>query len=219
MSSWNVLIATLGQRHDRFDRLLGQLMPQVEQHPEVHVTALWNNGELSIGELRHRLLWSATTDYVSFIDDDDTIPYYFVDRVVSALASHPDYVGWRMQCYVDGVTMKPTFHSMMYTGWTEDDHGYYRDVSHLNPIRTDIARRGDYRIEVPEDRSWAAQVRPRVHTEFFIPEVMYHYHSSTTDSTWRPGSVITPVYDRLNVDHPQFHYLEDDTDDLRRPAT
>lgn len=210
MPSWNILIATLGQRRARLERLLAELLPQTEPYDgAVTVTALFNNGELGdIGELRHQLLWSTTSDYVSFVDDDDEVPYYFVQCVMTALTDEPDYVGWRMQCYVDDRMMKPTFHSVMYDGWTEDGRGYYRDVSHLNPIRTGIAREGDFRVELPEDRSWAAQVRPLIHHEVYVPTVMYHYRSSSTDTTWRPGSVITPVYDRLEVDHPNFRYYD-----------
>lgn len=210
MPSWNILIATLGQRRARFERLLAHLLPQTEPYDgDVTVTALFNNGELGdIGELRDRLLWSARSDYVSFIDDDDEVPPYFVSRVMEALADEPDYVGWRMQCYVNGHKMKPTYHSMMYDGWSEDAHGYYRCVSHLNPIRTDIARRGDFRTALPEDITWASQVDKYVRHERFIPDVMYYYHSSTVDTTWRPGSIITPVYDRLEVDHPNFRYYE-----------
>lgn len=207
MPSWNILIATLGERRDRFARLLDQLLPQVEAYPEVTVTALWNNGEEGIGEIRHRLLAQSRSDYVSFVDDDDEVPDYFVRRVVEVLtAEEPDYVGWTMQCYVDGVKMKPTRHSIIFDGWTEDENGYYRDVSHLNPIRTEIARRGDFRVELPEDRSWAAQVAPFLHYETYVTDVMYHYHSSSTDTRWQPGSVITPRYDRLEVNHPQFSY-------------
>lgn len=210
MPSWNILIATLGQRRARFERLLAQLLPQTEPYGgDVTVTALFNNGELGdVGELRHALLSSATSDYVSFVDDDDEVPPYFVRRVAESLVDEPDYVGWTMQCYVDGVKMKPTHHSMIYSGWWEDARGYYRDVSHLNPIRTSIARRGDFRVELPEDRSWAAQVASHIKHEVFIAEVMYHYHSSSVDTTWRPGSVITPVYDRLTVDHPNFRYYD-----------
>lgn len=209
MPSWNVLIATLGQRRARFERLLARLLPQTEPYDgNVTVTALFNNGELGIGELRHQLLNSTHSDYVSFVDDDDEVPSYFVQRVMDALNGEPDYVGWRMQCYLDGVKLKPTYHSICYRSWFEDDDGFYRCLSHLNPIRTELARRGDYRIMLPEDHSWAMQVYPHVHTETYLDDVMYHYHSSTTDTTWRPGSSITPVYDRLQVDHPNFAYLE-----------
>lgn len=203
------MIATLGQRRARLERLLAELLPQTEPYDgAVTVTALFNNAERDIGQVRHDLLTSATGDYVSFVDDDDEVPYYFVQRVMTALADEPDYVGWRMQCYVDDRMMKPTYHSLRYDGWSEDARGYYRDVSHLNPIRTSIAREGDFRVDLPEDRNWAAQVRPLVRHEVFIPTIMYHYRSSTTDTTWRPGTVITPVYDRLEVDHPNFRYYD-----------
>lgn len=207
MTSWNILVATLGQRGDRFRRLLDGLLPQLEPHAgQVTVTALWNNGERTIGEYRQALLESATSTYVSFVDDDDEVPPYFVNHVTSVLDGEVDYVGWRMQCWVDGQKLRPTYHSIRYTRWYDDRRGYYRHVSHLNPIRTSLARLGDFRRGWPEDVSWVEQVRPYVKTERYISNVMYHYHSSTRDTVQRPGLVKSGRYVRPSVDSTYFSY-------------
>lgn len=204
---WEVLIATLGQRGPRLRRLLDQLLPQLEPYDgQVRVTALWNNGERSLGEMRQALVTNAHAEYVSFVDDDDTVPSFFVKRVVDALGSRPDQVGWQMQCWQDGRRLKPTFHSTRFRGWFEDDTGYYRDVSHLNPVKHEIALKCDFRQgEPPEDVSWVAQARALVCTEVYVDAVMYDYHASSSDSTWR-GDVPPGTYDRLVVDHPYFQY-------------
>lgn len=212
--TWNVLIATLGQRRDRFAALLGDLLPQLGPYDGwVRVTALYNNGERSLGEIRQALVVSSDATYVSFVDDDDSVPDYYVDEVMSVI-HHPrwldepvDYVGWRMQCYVDGSPLKPTYHSLRYSSWSDDANGYYRDVSHLNPVRRELALRADFRRgDPPEDVAWADQMRPHVRTEGYVGEpVMYHYRSSSTDSTWR-GDVIPGDYERLPVSHPYFSY-------------
>lgn len=205
---WEILIATLGRRASHLRALLDQLLPQtVAYDGQVRVTALWNNGEWLLAEIRQALVEHATGRYVSFVDDDDEVPPYFVDEVWRALKSEPDQVGWQMQAYVDGVTLKPTYHSLRHGGWFEDDHGYYRDVSHLNPVRRDLALRCNFtRYEPPEDVSWVQQLREHVKTEAYVDRVMYHYHASSSDSTWRPGSVNPSEanYVKLVVDHPHF---------------
>lgn len=211
--SWTILIPTIGRRAPEFQRLIDQLMPQVQSYQGlVQVTGLWNNGEWPLGTIRQELVASAVTDYVSFVDDDDELPPYHVDKVMTALVNcQPDYVGWRMQCFVDGVALKPTFHSLEYHGWWDDTRGYYRDVSHLNPIRRELALRADFRRgDPPEDVAWVDQVRPHLAgaTQCYLDDVMYHYRSRPLDSTWYPGSVSRDQgYDpRADVHWPYFRW-------------
>ncbi len=209
MSTWTILIATLGQRALKLRRVLDQLLPQIDAAGQgnVNICALYNNGERPLGHVRHALLTSATSDYVSFVDDDDEVPDYFVSEVVSRLGD-VDYIGWQMQCYIDGRKMKPTYHSLRYNQWADDRRGYYRDISHVNPMKTEIAKLGDFRRGVPpEDVSWVTQVRPHVSTESYIDKIMYHYHSSSSDTTWRRGARIQRGRNsKCRVDHPHFSY-------------
>jgi hypothetical protein len=188
-------------------------MPQVDAYDgQVTVTALFNHGERPLGYVRQSLVESATSRYVSFVDDDDELPDYYVSEVVPLLDG-VDYVGWQMQCYIDRVRQKPTYHSIRYHRWYDDRNGYYRDVSHLNPIRTELARQADFRLgEPPEDVHWSTQVRPLVKTEHYIDKIMYHYWSSTHDSTWRPNSKIRRrKFPRPYVDSPNFTFHEEST--------
>lgn len=205
-ATWTILVATLGQRGDRLARLLAQLLPQVQQHDgDVTVLAFYNHGEHGLGAVRQALVEHATSDYVSFVDDDDELPTYHVAEVLARLDGIVDYVGWQMQTYVDDVPLKPTYHSLRYDHWWDDDHGYYRDVSHLNPIRRELALRADFRRGTPpEDVSWADQVRPHVRTESYVDKVMYHYRSSSGDSTWRGEGVKRVATPRPFVGHPYF---------------
>ena len=206
--TWTILIATIGRRGRKLQHMLNWLLPQTNRHNgEVTVTALWNNGEKTLAQYRQELIESATSEYVSFIDDDDMISLTFVERVMEALSHRPDQVGWRMQCIQDGNELKPTFHSIRYNGWFEDENGYYRDVSHLNPVKRELALRCNFtRGEPPEDVSWVEQLRHHVKTEQYIDEIMYYYHASSADSTWRPGSVTRGNDERIVVHHPYFSF-------------
>lgn len=208
---WTILVATLGQRQERFKRLLNHLLPQVEECPgQVNVLAYWNNGEQPLAEVRQALVDEADGTFVSFVDDDDLVAATYVRRILPLLNKGIDYVGFRLQCYIDGAPLKPTYHSLRYPQWYDDAKGYYRDVSHLNPVRRELALLADFRrTEPPEDVAWADQLRGHLKSELYVDDVMYQYYSSSTDTTWRPGSVQAPrvgQYFRPAVDHPQFRY-------------
>lgn len=213
---WSILVATVGVRNAHLAHLLASLAPQVDaHHGQVEVVVYWDNFETTLGHVRQHLLDGAHGRYVSFVDDDDEIPDYHVAKVMAALATGVDYVGWRMQLYEDGVPAKPTFHSLRYDRWSEDRHGYYRHVSHLNPIRATLARLGRFdRTTPPEDVDWSHQVhaalaaRPNVR-EAFIDDVMYVYRWSRATSLWdKPhapgGAFVRPV---LPSPHMRFHPL------------
>lgn len=232
---WTILVPTIGRRQAQFRRLAIELLAQAEpRHGQVTVLAYYNNGERPLAEIRQALVEGASSTYVSFVDDDDWVPDYYVQQVRTAIHEYaadnpelqlpqfdvrtvsrgrlPDYVGWRMQHYSDGVPSKPTYHSLAYKRWWDDEHGYYRDVSHLNPILRSKALLADFRGgNPPEDVSWADQMRGLLQTEVVIdPEfVMYHYYSSG-DSTWRPGSVkATGSERRAQIEHPLFAWHPD----------
>lgn len=213
MTDWTILVATLGQRQERFERLLSHLLPQVEEAAgAVNVLAYWNNGERPLAEVRQALVDEADGTFVSFVDDDDLVAETYVSAILARLRETPDvdYVGFQLQCYVDGFPLKPTYHSLRYPYWYDDERGFYRDVSHLNPVRRELALQADFRRTTPpEDVAWADQLRGQLKTEAYVPDVMYRYYSSSTDTTWRPGAVQRPrvgQYFRLAVDSPYFRY-------------
>ena len=211
--NWTILIATLGQRQERFQRLLQHLLPQIEQaEGRVNVLAYWNNGERPLAEVRQALVEEADGTHISFVDDDDLVASTYVSCILKKLTDTPgiDYVGFRLQCYVDGHPLKPTYHSLKYDKWYDDTRGYYRDISHLNPVRRELALKADFRkADPPEDVSWADQLRGVLRTQQYVDDVMYQYYSSSTDTTWRPGAVQRPrvgQYFRPTVDSPYFRY-------------
>lgn len=203
--TWTILVASLAQRHESLNRLLRTLLPQLVD--DTSVLVLVNRGERPLGVVRQDLVAHATTDYVSFVDDDDDVPAYHVQAVRAALRERPDYVGWRMQCWVNDEQLKPTYHSLRYPTWSDDEHGFYRDVSHLNPVRRDLALLGDFRLgDPPEDVSWAAQLRGHLQTEVYVDRVMYHYHHRSTDSTWSGRGISAGHYPRFDLGHPRINY-------------
>lgn len=213
--SWSILIPTLGQRSELFKRLITVLLPQTEQYNgAVKVVAWYNHGRPSLADIRQRLVQTADTEYVSFIDDDDLVPEYYVSEVMTALASRPDYVGWQVECFEDDTLVAIAYHSLKYTRWEDTETGLYRDISHLNPVRTQLARQADFRFkrpDFPEDRAWVAQMRGKLRTEVMIDKVMYHYMWSESVSAWRDPHKIKTMGERPVIDHPFFSWHEEST--------
>lgn len=182
----SILIATLGRREQKFKSLLIQLMPQVEaQSGKIEVVACWNNGELPIGAIRSVLLKQAIGEYVCFIDDDDKVADDYCARLLEALRSKPDYVGFKVKLFNDGVEKPPVYHSISYGNWHEDERGYYRGVTHLNPIKRSIALLGHFDTGgAGEDARWAHSVTRFVKTEEYIDEFMYFYYHDRSDTSF-----------------------------------
>lgn len=211
MPEWSILIATVGARNAELRRIADCLHHQLEDvdADRVEVVVYWDNFDSTLGEVRQALLDDARGDYVNFVDDDDEVPSYYVERVLGALDSRPAMVGWRQQLFWCGKPTKPTFHSLQYDRWWEDADGYYRHVSHLNPLRVDLARLGRFDKAVPEDVDWAHQVHaalPFDAREVFIDEVMYRYFYDPASSLWSKKRKPRGRYARPVLPSEQFRF-------------
>lgn len=106
---------------------------------------LRDDGDETIGMKRQRLLQSADTPYVAFVDDDDLVSPDYVSRIVGAIREHdPDVIGFRLAQYDDGDLAAKTVHSVAAKTWhTEWTPGqlplHYRTPNHLNPVRREMA--------------------------------------------------------------------------------
>jgi hypothetical protein len=217
--TWTILVPTLGERRALFERLMAALLPQLDPYAgRARVVGWFNNGSPSLPKIRQTMVQSADTDYVSFVDDDDLVAPYFVDEVMEALADRPDYVGFQVQCYSDGAPTAVAFHSLEHRRWKNYPGRYERDISHINPIRTALARRARFdRVGagIAEDRAWAEQLRHAkvLRTEVVIPRIMYHYLYSTSrtpgeGSRWQINRKIHHG-ERSEIAHPHFTWSAD----------
>lgn len=173
---WTIAVLTVPERAEKFHRLRYVILgPQLRDDIEVLVA----HGPEPVAEKRQWCLDNASGEYFNFIDDDDMIAGNYVDAIYPLLDG-VDYIGFQLQLYIDGARQKPTFHSLKYDTWHDDVDGYYRNVSHLNPIRTEIARQGRFDGGYGEDKRWADQVAPQ--SEHYIDQTLYHYFFSPGNS-------------------------------------
>lgn len=206
---WSILIATIGQRNERFIRLLNVLSPQVKKYNgQIDIVAYWNNGEKPLWQIREELIKEARGKYISFIDDDDLVPEYYCDEIMKVIKKNPDYVGWRMQVWHNGDKLKPTFHSLRYSNWSEDERGFYRNVSHLNPVKRKLALKATFETDrnIAEDGPWATKIAPFLKKEEYIDKEMYQYLHTSQDSVWRGDVRKFNRYKRPIIRRKYFHW-------------
>lgn len=209
-SLWTILIPTIGQREHLLLRLLDVLMPQVDAAGgAVRVLAWRNNGSPLLGEIRDALVRDSGTEYVSFIDDDDLVPAYYVPAILDALSFRPDHVGFQLEYTTNGVGHEIVDHSLEHGTWKRERHTnrLVRDFTHIDPVRRELAMQGTFVPRRPgraEDRHWVKQIRPWVITEAYIPRIMYHYLYDETVSAWQDPGAIVPKPGRPEIPSPYF---------------
>lgn len=216
--TWSILVPTLGERRALFERLMAGLLPQLDPYGgRVRVLGWYNDGSPSLPKIRQRLVETAGSEYVSFVDDDDLVSQDYVAQIVSALTNRPDYVGFQVQCYSNGAPIGVAYHSLEFDRWRNLDGRFERDISHLNPIKRPLALRADFsltRAGKPEDRAWADQLRRArvLQTQVVIGRILYHYLHSTSravgGSRWSAPRRIKPGQ-RATVDSPYFTWSAD----------
>lgn len=171
----DILVLTMPTRKEYLSRLIGILEPQLDHK---NASALYQvcYPQYTLGENRDMLRRCSRGEYIVFIDDDDLIPSDYVSTILPLLDG-VDYIGYDVQCSIDGKPLPVTHHSLKYGGWYEDENGYYRDISHINPIRRDLALLEPIEGGHGEDKRWADRMRARgvLKTEHYIPRVMYQY--------------------------------------------
>jgi hypothetical protein len=212
---WSILIPTLAGRQASLARLLDVLLPQAEAVPGIEVVALYNNGSRPLTDIRQDLLDDARGEFISFIDDDDLVVPDFAYTVIMAMGDpDTDAVGFQARIFEDGDPVQLAFHSIRFTRqWFADISGAYRDWTLLNPVRTAIARKGDFRLcrELGEDYDFRSQIAHLLHRDEYIPRVLYLYYSSPAAGhrAWSaPGARPVPALPRPAVASPAFRWHE-----------
>jgi hypothetical protein len=129
---------------------------------------------------------ASNAEYIAFVDDDDLVAPDYVSTILPLLDG-VDQIGFELQCYIDAVALpKKTIHSLRHTGWFENALGYFRDISHLNPMRRELALLEPMEGGHGEDKRWSDRMRGKVKTEHYIPRVMYHYYFNTKKNQGAP---------------------------------
>lgn len=174
---FELLCLTMPSRKEFLNRLIENLSPQLRGRTNVDMRIRMCDERYTLGENRDILLRLARSEYVAWVDDDDFVDPAYIETILPLLDG-VDYVGFDLQCYIDGTALPHlTHHSLQFGNWYEDETGYYRDISHVNPIRRELALLEPFEGGHGEDKRWADRMRARgvLKTEHVISRVMYRY--------------------------------------------
>lgn len=168
-------------------QLLELLNPQIDRINRAHdqvSCSIWydttdNFRGKDLGGKREQIRLGSSGEYICFIDDDDFIAPNYLDRIVP-LCFEVDQVGFDVQIYKNGKPYGYAIHSITNKGWNNKtavmgERYFERDISHLNPMRRQLALEVAMAGGIGEDHRWAEAMRGKVKTERYINEVMYHY--------------------------------------------
>lgn len=170
-----LMILTMTTRTHFLARLLKCLEPQMT--PEVKITIRTCDPQYTLGENREMLRRSTVGEYIAFIDDDDLVAPDYVSSILPLLDG-VDIIGFECKLSFDGIPEpKRDYHTITAGSWYNTDTAFYRDISHLQPIRREIALAASMEGGHGEDGRWADKMRALgvVKTEHYIDKIMYFY--------------------------------------------
>jgi hypothetical protein len=190
---WSILVLHDPSRTELLARLMDVLRPQVAGMDDVEIIVRPFEKALDLGTNRQAMIEQAKGTYVSQVDDDDLVADNYVSTIYPLLDGI-DYIGFQLQMFMDGEKQVPTFHSLRYKEWSGDSKGWYRDISHVNPIRRDLALLVPMRGGPGEDARWAAELRNKgvVKTEHYVDSVLYLYLFRSNKAAYQGPSGSSP---------------------------
>jgi glycosyltransferase involved in cell wall biosynthesis len=148
---------------------------------EVEILVLSDNRQETTGKKRQKLLEMAKGEYIAFIDDDDAVSDYYIEKIMEGIQTKPDAIGIRLTHYIDGKLLGNTIHSIKYNGW-ENIPGkdgiwtFTRCPNHLNPVKRKLALKAGFPDKTyEEDKEYSYALRKYLKTEYMVDYPIYFY--------------------------------------------
>jgi hypothetical protein len=171
----SILICHLASRKKDYDALIAKLTTQTIVNGNTEILTETDNGEISIGAKRNKLLYAAKGKYIAYIDDDDDVSNDYIESVLDAVQSMPDCIGIEGQLVTPQGTMLFR-HSIQFQGWYTGVDAFYRTPNHLNPIKRTIAQRIGFKDCMNgEDQIYSDALKRMLKTEVYINHPIYFY--------------------------------------------
>lgn len=186
----SVLICSVPSRVKEFG-ILEQLIEQTKGS-EVEVLYLGDNWKQTIGEKRNHLVNMATGDYVTFVDDDDTISDDYISSIMTAIKFNTDVICYDLNItQTRGKTWKHVRYSIDFKRDRNYPDKFERLPNHLMVFKRGIMLLVPFNsVNMCEDAQFAIAIKPYIKTETKINKTLYFYHAdrSTSESIKRYNS-------------------------------
>ena len=196
---WSILILSIPERLDKLGVLLKKLERQIKEanFPEIELLVLTDNKKRSIASKRNSLLSLAEGDYISFLDDDDTVESDYIESVYEILQKENSYdcITFDQHCLLDNKPLHVSFGlGNPHEGLSLNVDGSYNPIKrppyHMCIFKRSIASITQFREvwsndgQSIEDIDWLLRLYPSLGSEYHIEKVLhnYIYNSETTAS-------------------------------------
>lgn len=155
---------------------------------DVEIIIAKDNCSISSGAKLQLLLELAKKDFVTAVDDDDSVYPYFVSEILKAIQDNPDCVGTKGIYSHDGAYNIEWRLSKDYPNDTIYENGaaiYRRTTNHISPVKRSLALQVGYpNISNAEDKWYSERLNPLLKTEVKIDKLMYHYKFVSTNKSY-----------------------------------
>lgn len=189
MTKLSILIPSIPSRKRIFEALLSNLQQQISacktNHPALgsvqlitHAGASFLDSGLSIGEKRNDLVQSAGSEYLCFLDDDDTVPPNYIESLLRLCYQEADICTFRallkMRDYWGIVDMRLAY---AVNDQATPEYTMRRRPWHICPVKTKFAQL--YRFEDKnnaEDFAWMEKVLNHCAIEAHTDKILFQYN-------------------------------------------
>ena len=191
----SVAICTLPVRLQHLQRLLTNLEQQIDKfnlQGRVEVLYLGDTKTLTVGAKRNKLAQIATGDYITFVDDDDTLNSIYLIELIKAIDRYPniDVVNFNVEISINGAEGKPVLYSKEHIQDKNLKHAYLRIPNHLMCFKRKLVLSTPYLdISFEEDAKWAKAVLPKITNEVNIDRILYFYNCNHATSETLPDEL------------------------------
>ena len=182
----SILIPSLEIRASQLSKLIKNLESQATS--DVEIISLVDNKQMSTGAKRQKLLEMSTGEYIVFIDDDDTVPEYYVSEMLKGCQTDADCmaingyittnganrIDWRICKDYDNVTIIEKGRSV-----------YLRKTNHITAVKRNLALQAGFPDKsLAEDKAYSDSLSRFLKTEHKIFLSMYHYDFQTANKQY-----------------------------------
>lgn len=187
----SILICTLEERLSEYMKLVESLVDQIKDKiGVVEVLVESDNGGVTTGAKRNKLLERAKGRYVCWVDDDDEIAPYYIEEILKAAEFDCDCIGISGYMTTNGANEIGWELSKYFQNDTTIRDGkpfYIRKTNHISPVKRELALQTMFPDKSNgEDKDYSDRLNPLLKTEYKItmPD-MYHYKFSSFNKAYK----------------------------------
>ena len=175
---WSILIPTLKEREDKYNKLHAKLVEQKDRicpDLKIQILAMSDNRELSVGIKRQKLLQNAEGKYMSFVDDDDDVTDAYFEDAKACIQGGFDVA--RLRGKIGDYTFTHSLYNVLW-GPAAKDGEFLRPPNHLNIMLKDLANTQEFKdMRNGEDTDWAIRLSKSnyLQTEYQSDHSRIHY--------------------------------------------